>query len=63
MLVAGEDAGGLAVIAVEQVEHPEDGVLVLRVAGEPIPHAAVFQPHARIDAVVVEIELVPESWR
>ena len=43
VLVAGEDAGGLAVVSVQQVEHPEDGVLVLGIAGEPIPHAAVLQ--------------------
>ena len=30
VLVAGEDAGGLAVVSVELLEHPEDGVLVLR---------------------------------
>ncbi len=62
MLVAGEHAGGLAVVAIELVEHLEDGVLVFGVARQLIAHAAVFQGHPRIDAVGIEIEM-PLSLR
>jgi len=56
VLVAGEDTRGLAVVAVEPVEHGEDEVAVIRVAGPAVAHPAELQRHAVVHAVVVQAE-------
>ena len=48
VLVAGEDAGGLAVVAVEQIEHGEDrSSCRVRVSREQVADAAVLERHGR----------------